>query len=195
MLDRVVDVPGSGLDSEAYLEDFWSNFDKIVDRFWKLERCQSFQEPGNPSWEAMTRGEWGLALLLGVVVSLVIQARESKASQEQALRVLHAMASNLFAGEIGRKYWADVRTVRLQTPTTKRSRHFHALVDAEYHTALTSARQEREAADVSPIPCGHDAPDRVRSTAARVLAPIVVGVGVVMAWRRFRRIVERSRGR
>jgi hypothetical protein len=67
MLERIPEVPGERLDADAYLRDFWPCFERITDRFWKFERAQSFQEPGNPSWEALNAGDWTRALQLACV--------------------------------------------------------------------------------------------------------------------------------
>jgi hypothetical protein len=76
MLVRVCDVPGLDLDLAAYNADFWQEFDRIGDVFWKLERIQAFREPGVPSWEAMNAGDWERSLSLlregDVVPELVI---------------------------------------------------------------------------------------------------------------------------
>jgi hypothetical protein len=127
--------------------------------------------------------------LAGVAVSLVFQARETKASRDQALRTLHvdllrmAMDNEVYrrcwgdffdstdpdeqraqmyvnmifshwemmfelnalsevalreaagivlAGPDGRRFWAGSRDIRAKSASTRRKRHFHAIVDAEY---------------------------------------------------------------
>lgn len=45
------------------LSSYWDDFDRNFWRtghpgFWKLERQQYFQEPGNGSWEAFAAGDW-----------------------------------------------------------------------------------------------------------------------------------------
>jgi len=52
---------GVSLDLDDYYRDFEHNFWRGRG-FWKLERQQSFAEPGNPSWEAFSQGRWGEAL-------------------------------------------------------------------------------------------------------------------------------------
>ncbi len=54
--------------------------------------------------------------LIGVSVSLLLQAREAKATREQALRML----------------------LRISSTSTRRERHFHELLDEEYRRARTS---------------------------------------------------------
>ena len=56
---------GTLLDLPAYQADFDGRFWRIGgEGFWKLERMQSYQETGFPSWEALCRGEWEDALAL-----------------------------------------------------------------------------------------------------------------------------------
>jgi len=64
MLERVPDLPAVTLDREAYLKDYWAEYERIRDVFWKLERAQTFQEIGDPSWEAFAGGDWRRALEL-----------------------------------------------------------------------------------------------------------------------------------
>lgn len=59
-LDR---VGGIRMALDDYYRDFEENFWNVVG-FWKLERGQSFAEPGNPSWEAFYRGSWSEALTI-----------------------------------------------------------------------------------------------------------------------------------
>lgn len=62
------DGPGRRLGLDDYLKDFDRYFWRSgPEEFWKLERQQSFQEPGVESWEAFRRGHWdkSLALLEG----------------------------------------------------------------------------------------------------------------------------------
>ncbi|MFD5748194.1 DUF6879 family protein [Streptomyces sp. NPDC127033] len=68
MLDPQADGPGRRLALDEYAEDFGRYFWRCgAEGFWKLERQQSFQEPGVESWEAFHRGDWekSLALLEG----------------------------------------------------------------------------------------------------------------------------------
>lgn len=184
----------------------------------------------------------------GVLLSLVLQARESKANREQSLRVLHvellrmamddelylacwgpfgshpdrdsqrqhmyvnlvvshwqlmyeidslrepqlrAMADSLFSGDVGYRFWSDVRAVRLRTATGRRATRFHRIVD------------ERFVATTPPVPTRQEAPDRVRSRstgrARTVLASIGVAIGLggaaSIARRRLRRRSRNSKGR
>ncbi|MEV7581905.1 DUF6879 family protein [Streptomyces erythrochromogenes] len=50
---------------DAYYADFEKHFWTSADLgFWKLERQQTFKEPGYDSWEAFARGEWEESLRL-----------------------------------------------------------------------------------------------------------------------------------
>lgn len=49
------------------LEDYFPEFDRYfwsTGEFWKLERGQTFAEPGDDSWEAFDRGEWNQSMQL-----------------------------------------------------------------------------------------------------------------------------------
>ena len=60
LLDRTL---GRRLDGPSYLADFNKRFWRIdPEGFWKLERLQSYQEHGFPSWEAFRSGDWDGAL-------------------------------------------------------------------------------------------------------------------------------------
>ncbi|MFC9604713.1 DUF6879 family protein [Streptomyces niveus] len=68
MRSLLMEASGERLELDAYLEDFdkrfWNAGSSDEAGFWKLERRQSFREPGVESWEASFRGEWGTALVL-----------------------------------------------------------------------------------------------------------------------------------
>jgi hypothetical protein len=50
---------------DEYLEDFDRRFWKCGrSGFWKLERLQHFEEPGNESWDAFDEGDWHRSLAL-----------------------------------------------------------------------------------------------------------------------------------
>lgn len=56
---------GERLSLHAYYPDFDKYFWNSADLgFWKLERQQTFKEPGYGSWEAFARGEWDESLRL-----------------------------------------------------------------------------------------------------------------------------------
>lgn len=155
------------------------------------------QEWANISEIAQTYGAVSALLsglaVVGVVASLVLQAREAKAARLQASRTMHidliktAMenpeyldcwggpdasrtvllrrqhmyvnlavshwsmeyevgdlsdewvaeaADEIFAGEIGRSFWARSRAGRMATARTRRSRRLHQIMDARYEAAL-----------------------------------------------------------
>ncbi|MFE7313102.1 DUF6879 family protein [Streptomyces sp. NPDC057555] len=57
--------PGRRLGLDDYLDDFDRHFWRSgSEGFWKLERQQSFREPGVESWEAFYQGHWDEALAL-----------------------------------------------------------------------------------------------------------------------------------
>jgi hypothetical protein len=62
MLERIPGIPGAILDHAAYHEDFARESDKLTGVIWKLERAQTFREPGDPSWEAFMAGDWAQSL-------------------------------------------------------------------------------------------------------------------------------------
>jgi hypothetical protein len=64
MLDRIREVPGDVLDHGAYHKDFTRVAEDLHGVIWKLERAQSFREPGDSSWEAFMAGDWARALAL-----------------------------------------------------------------------------------------------------------------------------------
>jgi hypothetical protein len=64
MLERIREISGVVLNADEYLDDFWPNFRKIDDVFWKLERIQSFRGAAEPSWVAIAEGDWDRSLKL-----------------------------------------------------------------------------------------------------------------------------------
>jgi hypothetical protein len=62
MLDRIADRPGLKLDLASYSDAYDQAYEGII--FRKLERRQTFREPGVPSWEAFAAGDWDRALEL-----------------------------------------------------------------------------------------------------------------------------------
>ncbi|MFJ3280211.1 DUF6879 family protein [Streptomyces halstedii] len=65
MLSPQADGPGQRLELDDYTEDFGRHFwHSGPEGFWKLERQQSFREPGVESWEAFRKGHWDESLAL-----------------------------------------------------------------------------------------------------------------------------------
>lgn len=64
MLDRLAQLPGTELDFPAYSADFDREYATLTGVLWKLERHQTFREPGDPSWEAFMAGDWARAMEL-----------------------------------------------------------------------------------------------------------------------------------
>ncbi|MFI5544719.1 DUF6879 family protein [Streptomyces sp. NPDC051815] len=57
--------PGRRLGLDEYVEDFGRYFWRSgSEGFWKLERQQTFREPGVESWEAFHKGRWDESLAL-----------------------------------------------------------------------------------------------------------------------------------
>jgi hypothetical protein len=65
MHDFLQRAAGTRLMGDAYGTDFQRNFWRIGESgFWKLERRQTFRQPGSESWVAFDNGEWERALRL-----------------------------------------------------------------------------------------------------------------------------------
>lgn len=64
MFDALPTADAVVLAKPEYYEDFYRVFADDIHRFDKLERGQSFQEPGFGSLEAFDRGEWVTSLAL-----------------------------------------------------------------------------------------------------------------------------------
>ncbi|MEO3857592.1 DUF6879 family protein [Acrocarpospora sp. B8E8] len=64
MLRHITEVKSQTLSPEGYIEDFWPYFRELKDTFWKLEAGQTFREPGDPSWRALSVGDWAEAVRL-----------------------------------------------------------------------------------------------------------------------------------
>ncbi|MGH3377875.1 MAG: DUF6879 family protein [Actinoallomurus sp.] len=90
MLDLIPDVPGPELDLASYSDAFDEAYKRTV--FWKLERRQSFREPGIPSWEAFAAGDWDRALELNERERDTVRAKvaedESLGVESRRLRVV-----------------------------------------------------------------------------------------------------------
>ncbi|GAB3650198.1 DUF6879 family protein [Glycomyces tarimensis] len=54
---------GVRMDLDAYYADFKRHFWRSRE-FWKLERAQTFAEPGDASWEAFNSGDWDESMRL-----------------------------------------------------------------------------------------------------------------------------------
>jgi hypothetical protein len=54
---------GRRMELSAYYADFEEHFQQARE-FWKLERGQTFAEPGDPSWEAFDKGDWEQSMSL-----------------------------------------------------------------------------------------------------------------------------------
>jgi hypothetical protein len=180
------------------------------------------------SWIGQTYGAASALLsmfaLIGITASLVMQARESKAAREQALRVIHTellqmamedevyrrswgpffaagdataqrehmyvnliisnlqlryelnaiseehlrvMARTIFSGEVGARFWAEGREMRLRSVGSRRERRFHEILDEEYRHALEEPAQP-------PPPARPQ--DRAPARHPRRIWPVLLGV-------------------
>lgn len=164
-------------------------FSPLALELWK-------NSPANWNWLSEVGQTYGAAsallamfALVGVAVSLVLQAREAKSAREQTLRSLHgelmrmamedplyracwgafftsddpdaqrahmyvnqiinnwltmwelrgiteahlrSVASIVLAGPYGRKYWDEVRRLRMKSASGRRERRFYKILDEEY---------------------------------------------------------------
>ncbi|PSK95978.1 hypothetical protein CLV63_113141 [Murinocardiopsis flavida] len=78
MLERVSELPATLLERDAYLADYWREYGQVNGVFWKLERGQTFREPGDASWEAFAAGDWGRALELNAADRVEAEAMAAK---------------------------------------------------------------------------------------------------------------------
>nr|BFE88033.1 hypothetical protein GCM10020093_106340 [Planobispora longispora] len=147
--------------------------------------------------------------LVGVAVSLVLQAREAKSDREQTLRMLHvdlmkmamedplyrrawgpffdsedpdaprehmyvnliisqwsmeyelgaitedhlrSISRLLFSGPAGRRYWTNVRGLRITSTSTRRERRFHRILEEEFHATGGTPPPSPPAASPPPLP-------------------------------------------
>lgn len=81
-------APGERMDLPAYYADFEKNFSRARE-FLKLERGQSFAEPGDDSWEAFDRGDWeeSMRLLEARRADLVKYHQETAAAGTSTARI------------------------------------------------------------------------------------------------------------
>lgn len=63
MSSPLADAVGERLELKAYYAEFQRNF-RHAREFLKLERGQTYAEPGDPSWEAFDRGDWAASMRL-----------------------------------------------------------------------------------------------------------------------------------
>ncbi|GGS47925.1 hypothetical protein GCM10010156_03360 [Planobispora rosea] len=147
--------------------------------------------------------------LIGVAISLVLQAREAKSDREQTLRMLHtdlmkmamedplyrrawgpffesddsdiprehmyvnliisqwsmeyelgaitedhlrSIARVLFSGPAGRRYWTNVRDLRVTSTSTRRERRFHRILDEEFRATGETPPSPPAASSPPPPP-------------------------------------------
>lgn len=78
MLDRIPCLPAESLGLSDYSDDFQESFWSLR-ASWKLEREESFKEPGVQSWVAMDRGDWPTA------IRLIEEMRAGRAEHQRRL--------------------------------------------------------------------------------------------------------------
>lgn len=61
MPESLDNAAGERMDLDDYYADFERHFWHVKE-FWKLERGQTFAEPGDESWQAFNSGDWGLSM-------------------------------------------------------------------------------------------------------------------------------------
>ncbi|MFC5747969.1 DUF6879 family protein [Actinomadura rugatobispora] len=86
MLERIRQVPGEVLDHAAYHKDYARQVEDLQGVIWKLERAQTFREPGDTSWEAFMSGDWDRALRLLEADRDAVRA-EARDNAKQGLRI------------------------------------------------------------------------------------------------------------
>jgi hypothetical protein len=62
VFQHVKEADGTSLHKDAYNREFRAAYEGAEGVVWKLERAQHFHEPYEPSWVAMTKGEWDRSL-------------------------------------------------------------------------------------------------------------------------------------
>lgn len=97
VVDRYVDPAGSR-------EVFWKATERLQRRTVKLERHQDFQEPGNPSWEALVAGDTQRAIEL---------IEDGSGDQVGGQKTLSSATSAMRARDISGHSEASVRRVTM----------------------------------------------------------------------------------
>jgi hypothetical protein len=92
---------------------------------------------------------------------------------------VRAGAADLFSGTPGRRFWSRTRETRFKTSQTRRARHFHRILDNEYHRAVATG-------PATPSPGGTSRPagPRPQSLAVGAVGLILVGAAAhnVLGW-------------
>jgi hypothetical protein len=118
-----------------YYADFYGVLAGDIDRFEKLERGQSFREPGFDSWEAFDRGDWPAAMAL--------------------IEKCRASFAEYYAGMTSRGFTCRrVRVVELPvTPYLQWEMHVLCLrAELGEDIRVVSAAQVREFEEARPVP-------------------------------------------
>lgn len=103
MLVDIPRLPRIDLSLEEYLEDFWSRYRRMGDAsdFWKLERRQTFREPGNTSWEQFSIGNWDAAVeLMADIPETTIKEFAADGCRHRRIRVVQLPVSSYVHWEL-----------------------------------------------------------------------------------------------
>ena len=96
---------------------------------------------------------------------------------------LRSAAHILFSGEVGQRFWSEVRDLRMRTASTRRERRFHKILDEGHQRALTSPA-------TAPMPKSPVTQRHTQRPSRRIhyaVWLIVAGMGAIAALRRLRR--------
>ncbi|MEO3812171.1 DUF6879 family protein [Sphaerisporangium sp. B11E5] len=114
VFQQVREADGTLLPQEAYNREFRAAYEGARGVVWKLERAQHFHEPYEPSWVAMTEGEWHRSLRLIEDMRRAFPAEYEGFAEFRRIRVvdppltpymqweLHVLAARAEAGERAR---------------------------------------------------------------------------------------------
>lgn len=111
VFERVREVRAAAMPPEVYGPEFREAYENAEGVVWKLERAQNFYEPYEPSWVAMTEGDWERSLRLIDELSGSLPAEYDGYAEFRRVRVveapitpymqweLHVLAARAEAGE------------------------------------------------------------------------------------------------
>jgi hypothetical protein len=114
VFERVRAVEAAVLSPEVYGPEFREAYESAEGVVWKLERAQNFYEPYEPSWVAMTEGDWERSLQLIDELRGSLAAEYEGYAEFRRVRVveppltpymqwdLHVLAARTEAGERAR---------------------------------------------------------------------------------------------
>ncbi|MBC6456598.1 DUF6879 family protein [Actinomadura sp. HBU206391] len=136
MLERLLDLRGTELGLDTYLDDFESCFWRVTES-WKLERQQTFSEPEVPSWMAMAEGDWATALRLAEDMRPSIKGLQQRLDD-------HGITQNrvrIVEWPLSPYLWWELHVLRIRAEEGERIR----VLDAAAVRPLEEARELPEA--------------------------------------------------